>query len=92
MESTIKVCSTPNIMKEAFEDTVISIRFMKALDFTDPEPDLDNKVWAEKYGDDELVYEARVRYPEVKRPLCETCTYKSWENVLKALKKRRLER
>ena len=94
MESTIKVCSTPNIMKKAFDDDcgLANIRHMKVLDFKDPEPNLPDDIWSEHYSDTEYVFKVIVRYPEVLRPLSENHIYSSWENVLKTIKKRRLER
>lgn len=94
MESTIKVISTPNIMREAFEDNnrLCSIRSMEAIGFTDPAPNMPDDEWTEKYGDNELTYKVRVRYPEVQKPLCENRAYNSWESVLKAVKRRRVQR
>ncbi len=97
MESTIKVVSTPNIMKGAFGafdggNRLCSIRSMEAIDFVDPAPDMPDDEWAEKYGNDKLTYKVRVRYPEVPKPLCENRTYSSWEAVLKAIKRRRVQR
>lgn len=94
MESTIKVRSTPNIMKKAFDDDcrLANIRHMKVLDFKDPEPNLPDDIWSERYGDTECVFKVVIRYPEVLRPLSESHIYGSWENVLRTVKKRRLER
>ena len=93
MKSTIKVRSTPNIMKKAFDDDcrLANIRNMKVLDFKDPEPNLPDDVWTERYGDTEYVFKVIVRYPEVLKPLSESHIYSSWESVLKAIKKRRLK-
>lgn len=94
MESTIKVMSTPNIMRKAFADEcrLCSIRNMETIDLKDPAPDMPDDEWNARYSDTEMVYKVRVRYSEVPTPLYEKCVYSSWENVLKAIKKRRLKR
>ncbi len=82
--------STPNEMRKAFvkTDGPYSIRSMEAVDFVDPASNASDDEWKAAYGDNEYVFDVRVRYPEVKKPLTEGYTYSSWSSVEKTINKK----
>lgn len=88
MESYIRVKSTPNIMGKALRDETPNIRLMEAIDFVDPEPELNDEDWAKKYGDMELIYKVIIRHPETKNHLNEYHLYSSWGAVKGALQRK----
>ncbi len=90
MESYIKVKTSPNIIGGVLKkgNDIIDIRYFEVLDFNDPEPDLDDKAWLEKYGDTEYVYEVLVRHPETKSKLNNKHIYRSLESVERILRKK----
>lgn len=86
MESYIKVRTTPNIIGKEFEsEDGLNIRFFEALNFKDPEPDLDNETWKNKYGDNEYIYKAIIRHQETKKYLNENYVYASLSSVKRTL-------
>ena len=88
MESCIKVRTTPNIIgKEFRKEDGMNIRFFEALDFNDPEPDLDNEAWKKKYGDNEYIYKVIIRHSETKNYLREDYVYSSLATVERTIKK-----
>lgn len=90
MESYIKVRTTPNIIGKEFNgygniDNCLNIRFMEIIDFKDPEPDLEEEKWLEKYGNDEYIYEVVIRHSETNNYLKENYIYNSLVAVKRAL-------
>lgn len=81
--------STPCAMRKAFErNDEISIRQMQPVDWEDPEPDMPNDEWNEKYGSLEMVYKVVVRHAEEVGRLHRNHIYTSWDSVLKAIERR----
>ena len=85
MESRIKVVTTPNIMGDEFRKSDLNIRYFNMLN--DPEPDLKDKVWREKYSDNEFIYEVIIRHAETKKHLREDYIYRSLSSVKNTLKR-----
>ncbi len=95
MESNIRVTDTPNNMYNAFErekaeNVHYSIRYYEVVDRkpTAEEYALTDEEWTAKYGDEVRLFDVRVRYPEVKKPLTDGYTYSSWASVEKTINKK----